>query len=73
MVYVLANLSEVKALIQKMVLAYGVLGKVGETSEATDCAQAVPMTAKRESLGEGRGQGACKQALVYTVFPPTAG
>lgn len=55
--YALANLSEIMALIQKMVLAYGVLGKVGETSEATDCAQAVPMTAKRESLGQGRGTG----------------
>lgn len=52
--YVLDNLSEIMALIQKMVLSYGVLGKVGETSEATACAQAVPMTAKRESLGEGR-------------------
>lgn len=70
--YALANLSEIMALIQKMVLAYGVLGKVGETSEATDCAQAVPMTAKRESLGQGE-QGTRKQALVYTVFPPTAG
>lgn len=51
---VLDNLSEIMALIQEMVLSYGALGKVGETSEATACAQAVPMTAKRESLGEGR-------------------
>lgn len=62
-VYVFANLSEIMALIQKMVLSYGVLGKVGETSEATACAQAVPMTAKRESLGKGRGTGDLQAGL----------
>lgn len=68
--YVRVNLSEIMALIQKVVLSYGVLGKVGETGEATACAQGAPMSAKRGSLGEAGEQGTCKRPWCTQHFLP---